>query len=679
MNDKQGFYPDNVFFTWDIQYQCNYRCTYCFLHYEKSTASIPTVHLDADAWFAIWKDIHNRYGPAQIQITGGEPFAYSDFMDLISKLSPLHSLSFSTNLFWDVNEFMRKVPADRVKVDASYHPEFTDLAPFLEKVAALKGNGYFVSVTVVAYPPMFEKIKLHGRAFKEKGVDFILYPYRGPFDGRFYPAGYTEEERIRLGELGLKIGAGVSRSLKEQHFSIQEMVQPRPYVGERYDASRDKSISPKLCRMGKMYAKIVPNGDAYRCCSCVWDETKPWINWGYLGNLAQGTFKLLDQEGQCYFWQNCICYKAMVIGEEQKWVKDWNTVGQIRDNQVVTEELSSAKRLRDEGRFDQAIAKLRWILGTRPREVKAITLLGEIFVDTGRTDETIQVVGEGIANNLDPNNFSWLYRVLGKAYAKQISGDSDAPAQKRYAEEALAQFFKAVQYAKEYNNPIDESQAYYEIANVHSQLGDFENALSSITRAMGLDPCNSFLTGKKEAWEAAKDLLVVKTLRDAKQLKEAKKEMGIFLAKRPRHIQALALLAEIHSEEFDHEDAEQAIARGIDYNNDADNFSWLYLTMGKVLSRRASRTEDTRQREEFIGRAFGYLSQAVESARNHRNTVDESQGDYELAYLYYMRGDKEKTESCIKSIPQRREVFFSDESKEEAFREAVKKTLGGKP
>jgi hypothetical protein len=81
-----------------------------------------------------------------------------------------------------------------------------------------------------------------------------------------------------------------------------------------------KSISTQnvLCRMGQLYAKITPDGNAFRCCAAVNKD------WGYLGNLIDGSFNLMDQPIVCTERnQNCVCFKAMVIGEENNWYKHW--------------------------------------------------------------------------------------------------------------------------------------------------------------------------------------------------------------------------------------------------------------------------------------------------------------------------------------------------------------------
>ena len=69
----------------------------------------------------------------------------------------------------------------------------------------------------------------------------------------------------------------------------------------------------KKCRMGQMYAKIYANGDAFSCC--VESAVK-------LGNLTDGTFKLLDEPHTCRE-ENCPCWKCMTIDNESYWKEHW--------------------------------------------------------------------------------------------------------------------------------------------------------------------------------------------------------------------------------------------------------------------------------------------------------------------------------------------------------------------
>ncbi len=154
--------------------------------------------------------------------------------------------------------------------------------------------GYDIGINYVAYPLQLGRMREFKLAFEKEHVSFTIMPFRGEFAGRAYPAGYTEEEKelIRQCDSNLTISS--------------KMID---WYG------RDKlSRKDTVCRMGQMYTKIHPNGDALRCCY-IHDK-------GKLGNLIDGTFSLWDEPRVCEY-PECPCWTAMVIGKEQDWQSHW--------------------------------------------------------------------------------------------------------------------------------------------------------------------------------------------------------------------------------------------------------------------------------------------------------------------------------------------------------------------
>lgn len=201
------------FFTWDVHYKCNYNCTYCFLHSEPETTGIKANYLGLQKWVEIWEGIYKKYGPAQISITGGEPFIYPDFIDLIAALQKWHTFEFSTNLSWDVDEFVRKVKPERVRINSSFHPEFINIRDFINKLLLLRKNNFQASVTVVAYPPFLKDIEGYKNVFDQEGLSLIIFPYRGPYQDKKYPEAYTDDEKDTLKKLGASIGGTIKSAL----------------------------------------------------------------------------------------------------------------------------------------------------------------------------------------------------------------------------------------------------------------------------------------------------------------------------------------------------------------------------------------------------------------------------------------------------------------------------------
>ena len=73
-----------------------------------------------------WERIYGLYGPVHIDISGGEPFFYPDFLEFIPALATRHSMAINTNLSFDVKELIDKVRdnRDRIRLNATFHPLF---------------------------------------------------------------------------------------------------------------------------------------------------------------------------------------------------------------------------------------------------------------------------------------------------------------------------------------------------------------------------------------------------------------------------------------------------------------------------------------------------------------------------------------------------------------------------
>lgn len=505
-------FPEKIFFTWDIMYECNYNCTYCFLNFEETKEQFKTVVLTPQEWFEIWKDIYDKYGEAHVQLTGGEPFFYPDFINLIAGLSKIHTFSISTNLFWDIDEFIAKTEPKKIRVDAAFHPEFSNADKFLNKLIKLRKQGYITSVTMVAYPPLLEKIKDIGKVFKLGGFDLILYPYRGPYQNRCLPKEYSDQELLLLEDLGLNLGRNISKRLENRHLTTKFTRDPEQDISQIADSrGAEKPVSPqnlraKACRMGQRYAKILPNADAFRCCASVWNETKTWENWGSLGNLRKGTFKLLERPGACNFWESCLCYKSMVIGEEDRWLKEWKDIYQMQEDLDIKKELEKIKALRDAGDFKATIESIKKVLTKRSQDIQALTLLAECHAELGNFKEAEKIIKHSLKNNFDSDNLSWLYRVLSKVYNREgITCAKNTKKMKEKFNLALDYLSRAKDKAVESNNLIDQSEAYYEMAEVFYLLKDFNKALIHLDKAINYQPEKKYFFKKREQWSAERN------------------------------------------------------------------------------------------------------------------------------------------------------------------------------
>jgi tetratricopeptide (TPR) repeat protein len=288
--------PYRVFFTWGMHYECNYRCSYCYapkpeklLFDEKNQNK--ALYLSLDEWIRIWDNIYGKYGSCRIRLDGGEPSMYPLFIELVAKVSRQHLLQINTNLSFDVSEFAKVASPEMVRIDASFHPEFSTIENFVDKIKVLNECGFKLVVSCVAYPPFLDKIKEYKEPFEKLHIPFITHPFSGEFNGKSYPRAYEIEEISKI-------------------YNLDEA--SRLVMGWR---KGEKNITKgKFCRMGQSYGRIYPNGDVYRCCA----EGGMFK----IGNIAQNTFQLLDEAIECGS-ENCPCWKCMIVCEERRWAPLW--------------------------------------------------------------------------------------------------------------------------------------------------------------------------------------------------------------------------------------------------------------------------------------------------------------------------------------------------------------------
>ncbi len=341
---------ERVFLTWTIHNSCNYRCSYCFITTGWRDVFMQNTYPGPKKLIAAWDRIYRFYGSCIIKIAGGEPFTYPSFMELVAHLSKRHFLDFSSNLFWDADEFVRRVPRGAARIEPSYHPEFCpDVAEFARKCGVLKERGFMGSVHMVGLPKLIDRLLEAKRLFEEKGLDCVLLPFRGRYpaslEGPEYPGAYTEEERRKL-RLAIE-----PRKPKAGSDDDKEDAKKREHirkVNERYSdwyvdkGDRLEERPVRMCAMGASYGRIQPTGDVLRCCTNVPPEKRKDL---VIGNFLDPGFRLLDGAKACDI-QPCGCWKPMIPGDEAAWKPLWNLDSYARPDTFgeVAREFARAER-----------------------------------------------------------------------------------------------------------------------------------------------------------------------------------------------------------------------------------------------------------------------------------------------------------------------------------------------
>lgn len=260
-----------------MHWRCNYRCAYCFFdgHWEEYGRRF--LAKSTPEWLACWSRIQERCGRAAVNITGGEPFVFPDFIALACGLSRLHwPINISTNASLLSDEFMAAADPQRISVSVSFHPGYHQPAPFLERLRKLRAAGFAGCNNFVAFPPQLGLLPELTARFQEIGESLKVVPFIGTFQGRSYPEGYTAEQKKLLGMSD--------------------------------DWAERKRRKGRPCLAGQRSALLLPDGNVARCGQ-IGDRR-------IIGNIFDPGFAFLAQAEPCDV-ELCPCDEWKVIPDEK--------------------------------------------------------------------------------------------------------------------------------------------------------------------------------------------------------------------------------------------------------------------------------------------------------------------------------------------------------------------------
>jgi len=267
-----------VRFTWNMLYDCNYRCSYCFFEGKWEEYKKRNIYLSPDDWLQHWKRIYDKYGPPYIIITGGEPFIYPDFIELIKKVSEIsYHINISSNSSGDLNKFVEEIDPQKVSLSLSYQPEFDKLDDFLKRLLFIRKYKFDGCINLVVYPPFLKDIDYYKAKFASIGESLKIIPFFGEYQGRLYPEGYAQKERELIG------------------------------IDDAWFRKVRKNGS--LCPAGQKTALIFPDGKVARCGQIGEDMV--------LGSFFDSNFKLLDTSLPCEA-EYCPCDEGKIIPEDNE-------------------------------------------------------------------------------------------------------------------------------------------------------------------------------------------------------------------------------------------------------------------------------------------------------------------------------------------------------------------------
>jgi len=282
---------------WLLNTECNFSCPYCF--YDDSQREIKTRIGD---WVREKIPVLNPYQtrfitPEEIgrffdetgekwwiMISGGEPFIYPKFLEIVERLSRKHLITIGTNLGLPVESFIQKIsPRNIWSLYVSMHLEEREKRglsedELLEKAKKLRNAGFRVEINFVMYPPMISRFKDVYEKYKAEGFQLEAKVFRGVFEGKIYPESYTAEERKLFYDY---IPSEIDKAASFENLS---------FLGVP-------------CSAGQKLIRINPNGSITRCPH---DREK-------LGNIFEGKMSLHQNIKNCAV-PHCKCTLAIKEG-----------------------------------------------------------------------------------------------------------------------------------------------------------------------------------------------------------------------------------------------------------------------------------------------------------------------------------------------------------------------------
>ena len=260
---------------WQVCGVCNYNCSYCIQSARRRVGAPSSRALDG-----IIEALAGLPGRWEIKMSGGEPFAFSGFMEqiipgLVHRTD--HQISVLTNFSAPLDQLRRlcDLVGHRLRItSASFHPERADLDAFVAKALAYKElrrqrcpESSFV-VNVVLVPGQLERHLTIRQRLQDAGLSY--FPQLMKIAGGVYPYERRDQDLVE-------------RLTGGSH-------DPRR-------VNRAPSYKGLPCEAGRWYFVVDQQGEAYTCRT-----GKRHAGEGdeaHMGNLARGTLTLRDAGAPC--------------------------------------------------------------------------------------------------------------------------------------------------------------------------------------------------------------------------------------------------------------------------------------------------------------------------------------------------------------------------------------------
>lgn len=284
-----------------LTFKCPLECSYCLNTLdEKFTRK--SKELSGYQWIKGLNRIVSR-PELPITLTGGEPFAHPDFIEIVKNIKPELNIDLLTTLGKNkkkLEEFIREISPERIKRDSnypsirlSYHPEkMFEGEELVDKTKRLKDLGFSIGIYGIKYPSpeqLQANTKMQFRCLN-KGVNYREKDFIGQYKGK------DDLER--------------PFQITHGNFSIFP------------DCSFQQETKSCSCKTSELL--IGPNGDVYRCHRDLYAQENP------TGNILDSEFEIKDIFRTCKEYGHChpcdtkvtTNYKQEVIGHTSVEIKN---------------------------------------------------------------------------------------------------------------------------------------------------------------------------------------------------------------------------------------------------------------------------------------------------------------------------------------------------------------------
>ena len=173
---------------------CNLSCPYCInLHNGGSVYKrAGRKHMDVEEWIKAANRLVLR-DDLPLSLQGGEATLYRGFYRFVNEVREDIKMDLLTNMMFDADEFIKKVPVWRFTREApyaairvSYHPGQNDIEDLMTKTFKLQDAGFRVGIYGIEHPSIRDHILRTKERCTRLGIDFRTKEFLGQWEGSLY-------------------------------------------------------------------------------------------------------------------------------------------------------------------------------------------------------------------------------------------------------------------------------------------------------------------------------------------------------------------------------------------------------------------------------------------------------------------------------------------------------------